>query len=78
MIKIINKDDTQMNLDEMQEYVGGLIENFPQKVTMNGKEYGIIVNESGLIDGLPVNEFMADMFGVPIFGNAILIEGGLK
>jgi len=78
MIKIINKDDTQMNLDEMQEYVGGLIENFPQKVIMNGKEYGIVVNESGLIDRLPVNEFMSDMFGFIIFGNAILIEGGLK
>lgn len=78
MIKIINKDDTQMNLDEMQEYVGGLIENFPQKVIMNDREYGIVVNESGLIDRLPVNEFMSDMFGLIIFGNAILIEGGLK
>ena len=78
MIKIINKDDTKMNLDEMQEYVGGLIENFPQKVIMNDREYGIVVNESGLIDRLPVNKFMSDKFGFLIFGNVILIEGGLE
>ena len=38
----------------------------------------IIVNDSGLIDGLPINTQIQRIFGVDVFGTVILLEGGLK
>tara|TARA_R100000963_G_scaffold18201_1_gene12939 strand:+ start:134 stop:529 length:396 start_codon:yes stop_codon:yes gene_type:complete len=37
----------------------------------------IIVNDSGLVDGLPHNKQIQRIFGVDVFGIAILLEGGL-
>mgnify|MGYP003138199664 CR=1 FL=1 len=78
MIKIVNKEDKKkLNLKEMQSMVGGYIERHPKKVEINGKSYDVIVNEEGIINGLPINKNMLDRFGITVCGNAILIEGGL-
>jgi len=78
MITIVNEKDKQLNLKEMQSIVGGYIERRPDNVKIDGKSYDVIVNEEGLINNLPINEDILDKFGITVFGNAILIEGGLK
>ena len=75
---IVRKNDKQLSLEEMQSLVGGRIERHPEKVVIDKSEYEVIVNEEGLIDKLPLNAEMNNNFGLFIFGNAILIEGGLK
>jgi len=77
-VTIVRKNDKQLSLEEMQSLVGGRIERHPEKVVIDESEYEVIVNEEGLIDKLPLNAEMNNNFGLFIFGNAILIEGGLK
>jgi len=78
MITIVRKNDKQLDLKEMQKIVGGRIERHPERVHINNLTFEVIVNEEGLIDNLPINTKMNDSFGLTIFGNAILIEGGLR
>ncbi len=78
MIKIVDKNDKQLTLKEMQSIVGGYIERHPDNVEIDGKSYEVIVNEEGLINNLPMNEYMLVKFGITVFGSAILIEDGLR
>ena len=61
----------------MQSIVGGRIERYPAKVKIDERSYEVIVNEEGLIEGLPINQEMLEKYAIPVCGNAILIEGGL-
>tara|TARA_R100001198_G_scaffold72855_1_gene44935 strand:- start:594 stop:935 length:342 start_codon:yes stop_codon:yes gene_type:complete len=82
-IYLWTKDFEPLNrLKVMQEFVGGYIERYPAKVafsTQDGtpRECEVLVNEEGLINGLPINEIMQDLYDIDVCGNVILIEGGL-
>ena len=78
MITIIQKSGKQPDLKQMQTLVDGRIERHPESVVINNSSYDVIVNEEGLINNLPLNEQMFEDYGLTIFGNAVLIEGGLK
>ena len=78
MITIIQKSGKQPNLKQMQTLVDGGIERHPERVIIDNSSYDVIVNEEGLINNLPFNQQMFEDYGLTIFGNAILIEGGLR
>jgi hypothetical protein len=78
MITIIQKSGKQPNLKQMQTLVDGRIERHPERVVIDNSSYDVIVNEEGLINNLPINEQLFEDYGLTIFGNAILIEGGLR
>jgi len=78
MITIIQKSGKQPDLKQMQTLVDGRIERHPERVVIDNSSYDVIVNEEGLINNLPINEQMFEDYGLTIFGNAVLIEGGLK
>lgn len=78
MITIIQKSGKQPNLKQMQTLVDGKIERHPERVVIDNSSYDVIVNEEGLINNLPINVQMYEDYGLTIFGNAILIEGGLR
>ena len=78
MITIIPKGCKQPDLKQMQTLVDGRIERHPESVVIDNSSYDVIVNEEGLINNLPINEQMFEDYGLTIFGNAVLIEGGLK
>ena len=78
MITIIQKTGKQPDLKQMQTLVDGRIERHPERVVIDNSSYDVIVNEEGLINNLPINEQMFEDYGLTIFGNAVLIEGGLK
>jgi hypothetical protein len=77
--KVVGLDEDRPTLEEMQEFVGGRIE----LVYVDNGHF--VVNEEGLLDGLPINleaslEFwdVADFeMAPPLVGNVIFIEGGL-
>ena len=77
--KVVGLDEDRPTLEEMQEFVGGRIE----LVYVDNGHF--LVNEEGLLDGLPINleaslEFwdVADAEMAPaLVGNVIFIEGGL-
>tara|TARA_R110002074_G_scaffold208994_1_gene377961 strand:- start:532 stop:768 length:237 start_codon:yes stop_codon:yes gene_type:complete len=78
MITIIQKSGKQPDLKQMQTLVDGRIERHPERVVIDNSSYDVIVNEEGLINNLPINEQMFEDYGLTIFGNAILLEGGLR
>jgi len=68
----IIKTKEQPSLEEAQEFVGGLVELV---TTPQGQ---LLVNEEGLILGLPQNPTASKVAGVPICGNALLLSGDAK
>lgn len=68
-------------LDEAQEIVGGWIELVHRTVgnpTFTGQ---MIVNEEGLMRGLPINKKGTEIYAMPdyfIVGNIIVLEGKYK
>jgi hypothetical protein len=56
-------------LEEAQSFVGGLVElvRLPGNVQM-------LVNEEGLIYGLPLNRAASQIAGQPIVGNALILR----
>ena len=76
-IELINDDAL---LKTLQEYVGGYIE----RVNLGDRD--LVVNEEGLIHGLPVNETATLLVNpnlgpvrlMPIVGDVVLLEGTLN
>lgn len=66
--RFLNK---QKLLSELQEIVGGYIERIPLPM-MQG--YCLIVNEEGLIYGLPLNPYHLRLQTPPFVGDAVLIR----
>ena len=60
-------------LKEAQEFVGGWIEMVYLK---NGDQ--MIVNEEGLLLGLPVNRIASAIAGQCIVGNVLILKGTAK
>lgn len=57
-------------LDSMQKFVGGYIEHV-RPVNLKAP-YCMIVNEEGLLQGLPVNLFGCFLYGSHVHGNPIV------
>ena len=84
-LKIVREGDTKPTLEEMQAFVGGRIEI----VYLSDGDH-LVINEEGLLDGLPVNldattlwwldigeEVVKENSLPPLVGDVLLIEGGL-
>ncbi len=61
---------TAFTLEELQSAVGGNIEFVPSE--KNG--HLIIVNEEGHIHGLPFNTAASFLAGIPLVGDALVVE----
>ena len=68
-------EDRQPTLAEAQEIIGGLVEmvRSPTK-----PDWQILVNEEGLLDGLPFNAEATELCGTGIVGPAIVLKGEAK
>jgi hypothetical protein len=62
--------DKKLTLEEMQEFVGGLIELVYLK---NGDH--LIINEEGILLELPQNHEASEIAGQIILGNALILKG---
>jgi len=60
------KDVDISSIKKMQELVGGYIE-----IVIGNKYIVLIVNEDGLLNGLPYNENASLVYGNPLFGDVI-------
>jgi hypothetical protein len=63
-----SKEDSP-TLEQAQEFVGGYVEMVPRL-----RDRQVLVNEEGLMRQLPLNEFVSEMVGYPIVGNAIVLQ----
>lgn len=83
----VKRETARPSLEEMQGFVGGRIE----LVYLSNGDH-LVINEEGLLDGLPINQKATDTWwndlgldrsGIdiqrvpPLVGNVILVEGGL-
>ena len=68
-------EERQPTLEEAQQIVGGLVEmvRSPTK-----PDWQILVNEEGLIEGLPFNEEATKICGTGIVGPAIVLKGNAR
>lgn len=68
-------EDRRPSLQEAQELVGGLVQmvRSPTK-----QDWQILVNEEGLLDGLPFNEEATKICGTGIVGPAIVLKGNAR
>lgn len=68
-------EDRQPTLEEAQKIVGGLVQmvSSPEQPT-----WQILVNEEGLLDGLPFNKEATELCGTGIVGHAIILKGDAK
>ena len=62
-------------LQEMQHFVGGYVEHV--LVYAAGGEIHLFVNEDGLRIGLPRNDYVSNVYGGQIVGNAWMWVGEL-
>ncbi len=70
MVRDIEIRAKRPSLEEAQAIVGGLIE-----IVIDDGEKQLIVNEEGLLLGLPFNETASGMTGRYIVGPALLLTG---
>jgi hypothetical protein len=73
---LINPDDegnkqhvTWESLDDLQKHVGGWIE-----VAHRNEDETVLVDEEGLIKGLPVNKFVSALLGQTLVGPALIVK----
>jgi len=67
--------DEKPTLEEAQKFVGGLVE----VIELNGKiPAQMMVNEEGLIYGLPHNEIASAMSKRTIVGKALILYGNAR
>ena len=59
------------------EDVGGFIEIVRVKLG-DRKNVVIVVNDEGVLQGLPLNDVASMLYGSPIFGNAVLMYEGFN
>ena len=70
---LIVGDDT---LRGMQEFVGGYIEIV--RPAYLRRPYVMIVNEEGLLKGLPINNTGSLLYGAPIVGDVLILKEGFN
>ena len=73
MITVI--EDRQPTLEEAQKIVGGYVEMVHSPTE---PEWQILVNEEGLLEGLPFNAEATKLCGTGIVGPAIVLKGDAK
>lgn len=68
-------EDRRPSLEEAQELVGGLVQmvRSPTK-----QDWQILVNEEGLLEGLPFNDEATKICGTGIVGPAIVLKGNAR
>ena len=66
--------NTQPNLKQLQEAVGGLFEIMPD-CYVTKPNIQVIINEEGLIHGLAQNLQALEYCSYPIFGNVLILTG---
>ena len=75
-IKVSPANGKEFTLDELQGYVGGLIEPVPLRRDIAGSEENwreMYVNEEGLLNNLKVNPTASILSGRTIVGDAIIV-----
>ena len=65
-------EDRRPSLEEAQGLVGGLVEMVRSPTH---QDWQILVNEEGLLDGLPFNEEATKLCGTGIVGDAVVLKG---
>ena len=68
-------EDQKPSLEEAQGLVGGLVEMVRSPTH---QDWQLIVNEEGLLDGLPFNEEATKICGTGIVGPAIVLKGNAR
>ena len=68
-------EDRKPSLEEAQGLVGGLVEMVRSPTH---QDWQILVNEEGLLDGLPFNEEATKICGTGIVGPAIVLKGNAR
>jgi len=68
-------EDRAPTLEEAQRLVGGFVElvRSPEH-----REWQILVNEEGLLNGLPFNEEATKICGTGIVGDAVILKGDAR
>lgn len=64
--------DEKPTLEQAQGIVGGLVE-----MIQHG-DMQILINEEGRMLELPLNEKASDMFGQPLYGPVLILEGDAR
>lgn len=65
-------EDRRPTLEEAQRLVGGLVEMVRSPTQ---PDWQILVNEEGLLEGLPFNEEASKLCGTGIVGPAVVLKG---
>jgi hypothetical protein len=65
-------EDRRPSLQEAQELVGGLVQMVHSPTH---QDWQILVNEEGLLEGLPFNEEATKLCGTGIVGDAVVLKG---
>jgi hypothetical protein len=68
-------EDRAPTLEEAQGLVGGLVEMVRSPTH---RDWQILVNEEGLLEGLPFNEEATKICGTGIVGPAIVLKGNAR
>mgnify|MGYP003133662086 FL=1 len=68
-------EDRQPTLQEAQKIVGGLVEMVRSPTN---PDIQILVNEEGLIKGLPFNKEATELCDTGIVGNAVILKGNAR
>jgi hypothetical protein len=68
-------EDQKPSLEEAQGLVGGLVEMVRSPTH---QDWQILVNEEGLLEGLPFNEEATKICGTGIVGPAIVLKGNAR
>ena len=68
-------ENNQPTLQEAQKIVGGLVElvRSPEH-----PDWQVLINEEGLIEGLPFNKEATELCGTGIVGPAIILKGDAR
>lgn len=67
------KNGKTFSLDELKKFVGGYIEIVTVK--FDGKDYLMVVNEEGKLNGLPYNEAATELYQTSFWGDCDCILG---
>jgi len=68
-------EDKQPTLQEAQKIVGGFVEMVRSPTN---PDIQILVNEEGLIQGLPCNKEATELCDTGIVGNAVILKGNAR
>jgi hypothetical protein len=60
-----------VTLEQCQEAVGGCIDRVP---VLGTRDRELVVNDEGLLEGLPLNRTAARLAGQPIVGDVLLVR----